>query len=63
LQCGVTIVRLDDPDIGPDAELEVMCADGVVRTGTVCELPLFDKAGDIPSGRATDTPDFPGVIV
>jgi len=63
LQCGVAIIRLDDPDLGPDAELEVMCADGVVRTGTVCELPLFDKAGDIPRGRATDALEFPGVIV
>lgn len=62
LQCGVAIVRLDDPDFGPGVELDVVGTDGSTHRATVCELPMYDKAGDIPRGRATDTPEFPGVI-
>jgi len=62
LQCGIAIIRLDDPELGSGAELNVECADGVVHTATVCELPMYDKAGDIPRGRAADSPEFPGVI-
>ena len=62
LQCGIAIIRLDDPELGSGAKLDVECTDGVVRTATVCELPMYDKAGDIPRGRAADSPEFPGVI-
>ena len=62
LQCGIAIVRLDDPNLGPGTDVEVMCADGSSRFATVTELPLYDKAGDIPRGRATDTPEIPAVI-
>ncbi|PQM62993.1 MAG: aminomethyltransferase [Actinomycetales bacterium] len=62
LQCGIAIIRLDDPELGTGAKLDVECTDGVVRTATVCELPMYDKAGDIPRGRAADSPEFPGVI-
>lgn len=63
LQCGIAIVRLDDPDLGPDTEVEVVCADGSRHFATVTELPLYDKAGDIPRGRDAKTPESPEVIV
>ncbi|HEY7823394.1 MAG TPA: aminomethyltransferase family protein [Acidimicrobiia bacterium] len=63
MQCGIAIVRLDDPALGPNSEVEVVCADGTRQLATVTDLPLYDKAGDIPRGRATDTPEFPGTIV
>ena len=59
---GIAIIRLDDQELGTGAKLDVECTDGVVRTATVCELPMYDKAGDIPRGRAADSPEFPGVI-
>lgn len=60
LQCGVAIVRLNDRDAGPGTLLDVECTDGQTRTAEVCELPLYDRAGDIPRGRATEVPSIPG---
>jgi len=60
LQCGIGIVRLDDPDLGPGTELDVLCTDGSTHRAAVCELPLYDQAGDIPRGRAADIPEIPG---
>jgi len=59
LQCGVAIVRLDDPMLGPGAELQVECVDGLTRDGEVCELPMYDRAGEIPRGKCTDIPEIP----
>ena len=57
LECGIGIIRLNNPELGPGAELEVLCTDGAMHPAVVCELPLYDKAGDIPRGRATlETP-------
>lgn len=59
LQCGVAIVRLNDPDAGPGTTLEVACTDGRTHVAEVCELPFYDRAGDIPRGRATELPSIP----
>lgn len=59
LQCGVAIVRLNDRDAGPGTVLDVECTDGRTRTAEVCELPFYDRAGDIPRGRATEPPSIP----
>ncbi len=56
LQCGVAIVRLDDPGAGPMTALDVECTDGQTHPGEVCELPFYDRAGDIPRGRSTELP-------
>jgi aminomethyltransferase len=58
-RCGVAIVRLDDPELGPGTEVEVGCADGESRAAEVCELPMYDKEGLIPRGKAEDIPDMP----
>ncbi len=60
LQCGVAIVRLNDPEAGPGTVLDVECTDGRTHQAEVCELPLYDRNGDIPRGRATELPATPG---
>jgi aminomethyltransferase len=59
LQCGVALVRLNDPEQGPGTVLDVECTDGQTHEADVCELPLYDRAGDIPRGRATELPEIP----
>ena len=60
LQCGVAIVRLKDPALGPGAELRVDCVDGQTRDARVCELPMYDRDGEIPRGKCTEIPTIPG---
>ena len=60
LQRGVAIVRLKDRTLGPGTELRVECVDGQARAGEVCELPMYDRAGEIPRGKCTDIPSIPG---
>lgn len=59
LQSGVAIARLEDPVPGPGTELRVECVDGHARDGEVCELPMYDRAGEIPRGKCTDVPAIP----
>jgi aminomethyltransferase len=59
LQCGVAIVRLKDPILAAGTELRVECVDGPTRVGKICELPMYDRAGEIPRGKRTDIPAFP----
>ena len=59
LQCGVAIVRLQDPALGPGTELRAECVDGRTRAAEVCELPMYDRAGAIPRGKRTDIPAIP----
>jgi len=59
LQCGVAFVRLDDRDQGPGTMLNVACMDGQIHNGEVCELPFYDRNGDIARGRATELPEIP----
>ena len=59
LQCGIAFVRLDDRDQGPGTVLDVACMDGKTHSGEVCELPFYDRAGDIPRGRTSEIPEIP----
>lgn len=59
LQRGVAIVRLTDPRLGPGGLLRVECGDGQTREGTLCELPMYDPAGDIARGKCTEIPEIP----
>lgn len=59
LQCGVAIVRMKDPILAPGTELRVECVDGTMRAAKVCELPMYDRAGEIPRGKRTDIPSIP----
>jgi aminomethyltransferase len=58
LQCGVALVRLDDADLGPGAEITVACVDGNTRKAVVSDTPLYDKERKIPRGEATDIPEM-----
>lgn len=59
LQRGVAIVRLRDPQLGPGTRLQVECIDAMTRDAEVCELPMYDRAGEIPRGKRTDIPAIP----
>ncbi len=58
-QCGVAIVQLDNPELGPGTNLHVTCVDGHVRAAKTCSLPMYDPDRLIPRGKAVDVPDLP----
>lgn len=58
-QCGVAIVRLDDPDLQPGTILDVECHDGEIRPAKTCDLPMYDPDRQIPRGKVVDIPDLP----
>lgn len=55
-ECGVAIVRLDDPDLGPGTVFDVDCIDGSSRRGEVCDLPMYDEDREIPRGKIVSIP-------
>ena len=59
LQSGVAIARLADPELRSGTELRVECVDGVMREAEVCDLPMYDCAGEIPRGICTEIPAIP----
>ena len=61
-QCGVAIVRLDDPDLGPGTSLEVECADGQTRPAITCDTPMYDQNRDIPRGKLVVIPEIPDAV-
>ena len=58
-QCGVAIVRLDDPDLGLGATFEVECTDGHTRPAVTCDTPMYDQKREIPRGKLVDIPEKP----
>jgi glycine cleavage system aminomethyltransferase T len=63
LQCGVTIVRLDNPELGPGVKFEVECTDGQIHSAEVCVTPMYDHAREIPRGLLVDIPEIPVSLV
>ncbi len=61
-QCGVAIFRLDDPDLGPGATLEVACTDGQTRSAVTCDTPMYDRKREIPRGKLVDIPEKPDAV-
>ena len=57
--CGVALVRMDDPDFGPDTEVAVTSPDGLAYSAQICALPMYDAEGAIVRGRNTDLPKGP----
>ena len=57
--CGVCIVRMDDPAIGPGTKVNVLCADGSIQEGELCTLPMYDADRLIPRGKLVDIPTEP----
>ncbi len=62
-RCGVAIVRLDDPDLGPGTMLDVECSDGEVRPAETCDTPMYDQKREIPRGKLVDIPQIPDTVV
>jgi glycine cleavage system aminomethyltransferase T len=57
--CGVCIVRMDDPSLGPGSKVNVLCADGSTQHGELCTLPMYDEERLIPRGKLVDIPTTP----
>lgn len=62
-QCGVAIVRLTDPNLGPGTTLEVECTDGGRRPAVICETPMYDQKREIPRGKLVNIPEIPDANV
>ncbi len=58
-ECGVALVRMDDPDMGPSIEVEVTGTDGATYSAQLCSLPMYDPEGAIVRGKNTTIPDSP----
>ena len=54
--CGVALVRLDDAEIQPGTELDVVCIDGETRRARTCTTPMYDEKREIPRGLKIDIP-------
>jgi len=57
--CGVGIVHLYNSDNGPDSVVEVFCNDGSIQQGEICNLPMYDKKGEITRGKKISIPTKP----
>jgi aminomethyltransferase len=60
--CGVCIVRMDDPAQLPAQVVKVLCADGSTQNGELCTLPMYDADRLIPRGKLVDIPKNPMVV-
>jgi aminomethyltransferase len=58
-ECGVAIVRMDNPEMGPGTELDVACIDGAKHSAQLCTLPMYDTQGAIVRGKDTIVPQGP----
>ena len=57
--CGVCIVRMDDPAMGLGTRVNVLCADGSIQDGELCTLPRYNADCSIPRGKLVDIPAKP----
>ncbi len=46
-ECGVALVRMDDPEMGPSTEVKVLGTDGKTYSAKLCSLPMYDPEGAI----------------
>ena len=57
--CGVGIVHMYNADFGPGTVLDVVCTNGKIHKGELCELPMYDTKGEIVRGINKDIPKEP----
>jgi glycine cleavage system aminomethyltransferase T len=57
--CGVCIVRMDDPIHGPGTKVEVTAMDDQRHGAELCTVPMYDTDRLIPRGKLVDIPDRP----
>jgi glycine cleavage system aminomethyltransferase T len=53
---GIGIALLDHAGRAPGTEIQMGCKDGAMHTGTLVELPFYDKLAEIPRGKRIDIP-------
>ena len=58
-ECGVALVRMDNPELGPGTEVVVTGTDGANYSAQLCSSPMYDAKGAIARGRNTEVPDGP----
>ena len=58
-ECGVALVRMDDPAMGPSTEVKVTGTDGKTYNAKLCSLPMYDSEGAIARGKNTTIPNGP----
>ena len=58
-ECGVALVRMDDPEMGPSTEVKVLGTDGKTYSAKLCGLPMYDPEGTIVRGKNTTIPKGP----
>ena len=58
-ECGVALVRMDDPEMGPNTEVDVTGIDGKVYSAQLCSLPMYDAEGAFVRGKNTTIPEGP----
>lgn len=58
-ECGVALVRMDDPEMGPSTEVKVLGTDGKTYSAKLCSLPMYDPEGAIVRGKNTTIPKVP----
>ena len=56
LQKGIGIAMLDEIGLQAEAKVTVGCIDGEYHDGELAQLPLYDKACEIPRGKLVDIP-------
>ena len=58
-ECGVALVRMDDPEMGPSTEVKVTGTDGKTYSAKLCSLPMYDSEGAIARGKNITIPNGP----
>ena len=58
-ECGVALVRMDDPEMGPSTEVKVLGNDGKTYSAKLCSLTMYDPDGTIVRGKNTTIPKGP----
>lgn len=57
LRRGVGIALMNAADFDFGQQVEIGCIDGKLHKGELAELPLYDKACEIPRGKLVDIPE------
>lgn len=58
-ECGVSLVRMNDPALGPGTTVTVETTDGSRLQAELCALPMYDPERLIPRGKLIDIPEQP----
>ena len=58
-ECGVALVRMDDPEMGSSTEVKVLGTDGKTYSAKLCSLPMYDSEGAIARGKNITMPNCP----